>query len=284
MNQKTNEQDVLIADFNDLLNDAFGANKPSERIAARKALVDAYRRALATPAPLSDEPVALPRLKPRLLAQLRRFNECCEDPQAGGHDVDKEDMHSLAEFGAVRPAPGGRHYLTDFGAYVLAATPATPATPSDKQEAVARYIVIGYGETDHPQAAFVNEREQLLDAVLGMEYMDPRDADTDAIAAYRESLADDDQWSNEGIWRTEFEIGGIVVYDLGCAAPPAQSAEQDRIDAERMQALEADKARLDSGCIMTTDYDDFGDRTVTERRGLNLRAAIDAAIAKGASK
>jgi hypothetical protein len=63
----------------------------------------------------------VPQIKPRLLSQLRRFNECCEDSEAGGHDVDKEDMHSLAELGAVRPAPGGRHYLTDFGHYLLAA-------------------------------------------------------------------------------------------------------------------------------------------------------------------
>ncbi|MDP9645859.1 Lar family restriction alleviation protein [Paraburkholderia caledonica] len=72
-------------------------------------------------APLPREAATVPQIKPRLLNQLRRFNECCEDSEAAGHDVDKEDMHSLAELGAVRPAPGGRHYLTDFGHYLLAA-------------------------------------------------------------------------------------------------------------------------------------------------------------------
>lgn len=72
-------------------------------------------------APQAAETPKLPQLKPRLLNPLRRFNECCEDSEADGHDVDKEDMHSLAEMGAVRPAPGGRHYLTDFGHYLLAA-------------------------------------------------------------------------------------------------------------------------------------------------------------------
>jgi hypothetical protein len=78
------------------------------------------RAALAT-TPQTDG-ATVPTLKPRLLNQLRRFNECCEDSEADGHDVDKEDMHSLAEMGAVRPAPGGRHYMTDFGHYLLAAT------------------------------------------------------------------------------------------------------------------------------------------------------------------
>jgi hypothetical protein len=81
--------------------------------------------------------------------------------------------------------------------------------------AYPRYIVIGYGETDHPQAAFVNEREQLLDAVLGMMYTSPSDACDDTREEYRKDLADDDEWSHEGIWRTEFEIGGVVIYDLG---------------------------------------------------------------------
>lgn len=39
----------------------------------------------------------------------------------------------------------------------------------------------------------------------------------------------------------------------------------------------ADKDRLDSNCIMTHDRDEFGER-LTERRGIGLRAAIDAAM------
>jgi hypothetical protein len=106
-------------------------------------------------------------------------------------------------------------------------------------------------------------------------------AESDKQEAVGEIAQDDVLGWHFKPYKNWLDIGyGAKLY----AAPLAPSAEQDRIDAERMQALEADKARLDSGCIMTTDYDDFGDRTVTERRGLNLRAAIDAAIAKGASK
>jgi hypothetical protein len=42
---------------------------------------------------------------------------------------------------------------------------------------------------------------------------------------------------------------------------------------------EKDAQRLDSGCIVTNDRDEFGEEYITERRGLDLRAAIDAAIA-----
>ena len=66
----------------------------------------------------------LPRLSLQLMEALARFEECCADAEAGGHDVEKDDMIALAEIGAVRPAPFGRHYMTDFGRYLLASRPA----------------------------------------------------------------------------------------------------------------------------------------------------------------
>lgn len=104
---------------------------------------------------------------------------------------------------------------------------ASPGGEEAATVAYPRYIVIGYGETDHPQAAFVNERDQLLDAVLGMMYTSPSDADAEIREAYRKDLADDDEWSNEGIWSAEFEIGGITIYDLG--EPVRQSASDKPI-------------------------------------------------------
>jgi hypothetical protein len=104
----------------------------------------------------------------------------------------------------------------------------------DGQEAVvqsgARYIVIGYGESDYPQAAFADKPEQLLDAVMGMIYTSPADADEDYRAAMLKDIQDDDEW-HEGIWRTEFEIGGIVIYDLGydTAAPSAEPTAQQTL-------------------------------------------------------
>ncbi|PIA74284.1 hypothetical protein CDR19_04260 [Ectopseudomonas toyotomiensis] len=43
--------------------------------------------------------------------------------------------------------------------------------------------------------------------------------------------------------------------------------------------LQLDKARLDSGCIVTNDRNEFGESYKTERRGMNLRASIDEAMA-----
>lgn len=48
----------------------------------------------------------------------------------------------------------------------------------------------------------------------------------------------------------------------------------------RIAELEQDKARLDSGCIMTNERDEFGHEYQCERRGLNLRERIDAALAQ----
>ena len=53
--------------------------------------------------------------------------------------------------------------------------------------------------------------------------------------------------------------------------------ERDQLRAE-VEALRKDKERLDSGCIMTHERDDFGLAYKSERRGLDLRAAIDDAI------
>ncbi len=53
------------------------------------------------------------------LANLSRFNECCEDSESGGHDIDKGDMRRLCEIGAVRSLSFGRHEMTMFGRWVL---------------------------------------------------------------------------------------------------------------------------------------------------------------------
>lgn len=44
-----------------------------------------------------------------------------------------------------------------------------------------------------------------------------------------------------------------------------------------VRALREDKARLDSGAIMTVERDEFGEEYRCERRGNDLRAMIDAA-------
>ncbi|MFI8608527.1 hypothetical protein ACIGFL_09405 [Pseudomonas sp. NPDC077649] len=57
--------------------------------------------------------------------------------------------------------------------------------------------------------------------------------------------------------------------------------EQRELRAQVEQLLQ-DKARLDSGCIVTNDRDEFGRDYQTERRGVNLRASIDDAMARRA--
>ncbi|NHR06673.1 hypothetical protein HA052_15905 [Chromobacterium haemolyticum] len=57
------------------------------------------------------------------------------------------------------------------------------------------------------------------------------------------------------------------------------------IDAQaaRITELEQDAARLDSGCIRTLERDDFGEEHYCIRNGINLRAAIDAAMSTQAA-
>jgi hypothetical protein len=88
-----------------------------------------------------------------------------------------------------------------------------------------RYIVIGYGESDYPQASFANDHDELLDAVLGMIYTRPSDACADTREEYSRDLADEDEWCGK-VWRTEFEIGGIVVYDLGYGTAASSAGDQ----------------------------------------------------------
>lgn len=56
-------------------------------------------------------------------------------------------------------------------------------------------------------------------------------------------------------------------------------AESETPALTELESLRADKARLDSGRIITWDRDMFGQAHTVERTGLDLRAAIDAARA-----
>lgn len=47
----------------------------------------------------------------------------------------------------------------------------------------------------------------------------------------------------------------------------------------QIEQLLQDKVRLDSGRIVTNDRNEFGESYKTERRGMNLRASIDEAMA-----
>lgn len=51
-------------------------------------------------------------------SDLHRFVECCEDDDAGGHDVRKDSISRLCKLGVIRHCGFGRHELTAFGWYV----------------------------------------------------------------------------------------------------------------------------------------------------------------------
>ncbi|WP_333894974.1 hypothetical protein [Atlantibacter hermannii] len=53
------------------------------------------------------------------MTALRRFVECCEDPDAGGHDVEKSTITRLSQYGALRQVRPGYHEVTEFGEFIL---------------------------------------------------------------------------------------------------------------------------------------------------------------------
>lgn len=55
------------------------------------------------------------------LAALHRFAECCDDPESGGHDLEKEQVRRLEEIGALR-RHGRVHWITDFGDVLISIT------------------------------------------------------------------------------------------------------------------------------------------------------------------
>lgn len=52
---------------------------------------------------------------------LHRFAECCDDPESGGHDLEKEQVQRLEKIGALQRS-GRISYITDFGDYLISVT------------------------------------------------------------------------------------------------------------------------------------------------------------------
>lgn len=74
------------------------------------------------------------------LAAFHRFCDCCEDFDAGGHDVPKDMMRQLTLIGLVRAAGPNRHETTNFGDWIRDAsntgTPPANATRQSSADAV----------------------------------------------------------------------------------------------------------------------------------------------------
>lgn len=62
------------------------------------------------------------------IAALHRFAECCDDPESGGHDLEKEQVQRLEKIGALQRS-GRISYITDFGDYLISATAPVNAQP-----------------------------------------------------------------------------------------------------------------------------------------------------------
>lgn len=72
-------------------------------------------------APVAQSELLPPTLTKDELDDLREFHQavCCD----AGHRVEKSGMRRLAEIGAVESVGFGKHRLTEFGVYLLAALP-----------------------------------------------------------------------------------------------------------------------------------------------------------------
>lgn len=90
-----------------------------------------YWQAAAALAQQPAQAAAVPHLTAPELSDLMDFHSavCCDH----GHTVEKEGMRRLAQIGAVESVGFGKHRLTEFGVYLLAAAPAAPVA----QEPVA---------------------------------------------------------------------------------------------------------------------------------------------------
>lgn len=55
------------------------------------------------------------------IAALHRFAECCDDPESGGHDLEKEQVQRLEAIGALQRS-GRISYITGFGDVLISIT------------------------------------------------------------------------------------------------------------------------------------------------------------------
>lgn len=127
------ERDMKIAEaVRDVIKRAYRANDSAiyakgsgEFEAVRVALDWISDEIFASISAIPPEPVSVPEgwISAADMMALRRFVECCEDSDSGGHDVEKDTMKRLEKLGAVRSLGFGRHELTILGDALLAAAP-----------------------------------------------------------------------------------------------------------------------------------------------------------------
>ncbi|WP_393950058.1 hypothetical protein [Kluyvera intermedia] len=55
------------------------------------------------------------------IAALHRFAECCDDPESGGHDLEREQVRRLEAIGALQRS-GRVSYITGFGDVLISIT------------------------------------------------------------------------------------------------------------------------------------------------------------------
>lgn len=117
------------------------------------------------------------------IAALHRFAECCDDPESGGHDLEKEQVQRLEKVGALQRS-GRISYITDFGDYLISATAPINAQPVIPEQA----SILGYFSFDPEDGAeILKDRQTAIDNCNA------------SIDLYRESMQEEypDGWSDD---------------------------------------------------------------------------------------
>lgn len=118
ISQHEGEQiDIDITDLNEFNKEASPVNI--------LALVEALEKAQQRIAELGSRTVTIEPFRSFVtdadLAALHRFAECCDDPESGGHDLEKEQVRRLEVIGALQRS-GRISYITGFGDVLISIT------------------------------------------------------------------------------------------------------------------------------------------------------------------
>lgn len=128
------------------------------------------------------------------IAALHRFAECCDDPESGGHDLEKEQVRRLEKIGALQRS-GRISYTTDFGDYLISATAPVNAQQNEPQNIPAQPVYEhkpSYRDGIIAAAKWVERQREAYDNEHGQHDSDTGSFEfgNDAQRDYSETLAE----------------------------------------------------------------------------------------------
>lgn len=171
------------------------------------------------------------------IAALHRFVECCDDPESGGHDLEKEQVQRLEKVGALQRS-GRISYITDFGDYLISATAPINAQQNEPQNIPAP-LELRYGDN---VLLFLNE----------LASFDASDIDSDGFDVYGE-----DRNGTEG-------CATISITELAADAAKLLSAQPVSELRARAIALYKPPFKFDHGYIWDADGRMVADNNLDE--------------------